>query len=154
MGYINNMKIVKFIILVAFAFILTGCFGPEGEKVVLKTNSGDHSFIVEVADDKAEREYGLQYKESMGDQEGMFFVYEEESRRAFWMPNMLISLDIIFFDTDLKVVDFFENVPPCDVDLDKCPHYIPVNEAKYALEINSGLARRLALKRGDVALYN
>ncbi len=154
MVYISIMKYIKFIVLVVFVFALTGCFGPEGEKVVLKTTTGDHSFAVEVADDKAEREQGLQYKESLSDSEGMLFVYEEEGRRAFWMPNMFISLDIVFFDENFKVVDFFENVPPCDVDLDKCPHYIPVNMAQYALEVNSGTARRLALKRGDTAQYN
>lgn len=154
MVYIRIMKYLKLLVLVVFTLALTGCFGPEGEKIVLKTTTGDHTFTVDVADDKAEREQGLQYKESMGDREGMFFVYEEEGRRAFWMPNMLISLDIIFFDTEFKVVDFFENVPPCEVDLAKCPHYIPVNNAQYALEVNSGLARTLALKRGDTAQYN
>ena len=148
------MKYLKLSLLIVFVFVLTGCFGPEGDKVVLKTTTGDHTFAVEVADDKAKREQGLQYKESLGDGEGMLFVYEEEGRRAFWMPNMIISLDIVFFDGDLNVVDFFENVPPCDVDLDKCPRYIPVHNAQYALEVNSGTARRLALKRGDTAQYN
>lgn len=148
------MKYFKLSLLIVFAFVLTGCFGPEGDKVVLKTNSGDHTFFVDVADDKAEREQGLQNRESMGDNEGMFFVYDREGKRAFWMPNMLISLDIIFFDKYYNVVDFFENVPPCEVELKKCPHYVPANDAQYALEINSGLARKLALKRGDTAQYN
>ena len=148
------MKYLSVVILLVFAFVMTGCFGFEGEKVVLKTNTGDHTFNVDVADDKAEREMGLQYREALDDKEGMFFVYEEESRRAFWMPNMLISLDIIFLDKEFNVVDFFENVPPCDVELSQCPHYIPVNLAQYALEVNSGTARRLALKRGDTAQYN
>ncbi|MFC1600104.1 DUF192 domain-containing protein [Patescibacteria group bacterium] len=145
----------KLIALCVFTFLLTGCFGPEGDKVVLKTNSGDHTFYVDVADDKEEREMGLQYKENLGDQEGMFFVYEEESKRAFWMPNMLISLDIIFLDKEYKVVDFFENVLPCETELtENCPHYIPANLAQYALEVNSGKSREIALKRGDVVQYN
>lgn len=147
------MKKTALILLCAFLF--TGCFGPEGDKVVLKTNSGDHTFYVEVADDKEEREYGLQYREALDDDKGMFFVYNEEGRRAFWMPNMLISLDIIFFDRDYKVVDFFENVPPCGLEeTTNCPHYIPVNEAQYVLEVISGTSRKIALKRGDYAVFN
>lgn len=145
----------KTALLLLCAIVLTGCFGPEGDKVVLKTSSGDHTFYVEIADNKEEREYGLQYRESLDDDKGMFFVYNDEDRRAFWMPNMLMSLDIVFFDKDYQVVDFFENVPPCELaDTSQCPHYIPVNEAQYVLEISSGAARRIALKRGDLAQYN
>jgi len=145
----------KLIAVFALMFVLTGCFGPEGDKVVLKTNTGDHTFYVEVVDDKESREMGLQYRESLGDAEGMLFVYDDEDKRAFWMPNMLISLDMIFFDKDFEVVDFFENVPPCEEeDLEKCPHYIPVNLAQYVLEVKSGKSREIALKRGDVAVRN
>ena len=148
------MKYLSLVLLIVFAFTATGCFGPEGDKVVLKTNSGDHTYFIDIADEKEEREMGLQYRESLNDNEGMFFVYQEEGKRAFWMPNMIISLDIIFFDKDFKVVEFFENVPPCKVEMQECPHYIPSGLAQYVLEVSSGTSRKIALQRGDLAQYN
>ena len=154
------MKGKQFVVLffaVIFAIFLTGCISLGGddtytEKLTLKTSTGDHTFKIEVADDSAERSKGLMHRESMGDDKGMFFIYHEEFRPKVWMPNMNFSLDIVFMDKDYNVVDYIENIPPCELDeLDDCPRYLPSHLAQYFLELNAGTADKIMLARGDKA---
>lgn len=133
-------------------FALTGCFNFSGDtkELVLSTSNGVHSYKVEIADSKEERSKGLMERESLGQDAGMFFVYDEpQETMAFWMKNMEISLDMIFFDKNMKVVDYFQDVPPCESD--PCPHYIPNVMSQYVLEVNAGTADEIGLDIGDVA---
>jgi uncharacterized membrane protein (UPF0127 family) len=63
------------------------------------------------------------------------------------MKNTLIPLDIIFLNRERQIVDMFVSVPPCCGD--PCPSYTSMFPARYVLEINGGLAKKLKLKIGD-----
>ncbi len=138
-------------VLLAMMLALTGCFSfSDGTKeLVLNTSDGVHTYKVEIADSKEERTKGLMDRESLNKDAGMFFVYEEPNpKMAFWMPNMNFSLDMIFFDKDMKVVDYFKEVPPCETE--SCPHYVPSVVSQYVLEVNSGTIDEIGLEIGDV----
>jgi len=62
------------------------------------------------------------------------------------MKNTLIPLDMIFIDSELKVVEVKANVMPCMGD--PCPQYKSV-PAMYVLEINGGLAEKKGIKAGS-----
>ena len=139
-----------------FIFVFSGCSGGDAnagnlKEVVFKTDTGDHKFFVEVADDSEERKQGLMHRESLGEDRGMIFVYDNERKVAFWMKNTLIPLDMIFLDDDFEVIDYFTDVPPCEAD--PCPHYIPKQNAKYIIELNAGKISEIDLKRGDLVDY-
>lgn len=152
------MKIFQSLLVIAIVILLiwfgwpyvAGLF-PGGDQVVFKTENGTHTYKVEVADEKEERNKGLMNRESLEEDKGMIFVYEEEIKPAFWMKNTLIPLDMVFMDKDLKVVDYFVNVPPCEAD--PCAHYIPNNNAQYIVELNAGQVGKMGLQRGDIAEY-
>lgn len=148
------MKLAKalFVSTLLFGILATsGCINyEEGEKqVVLNTSKGVRTYNVEIADTIEERSEGLMHRENLETDAGMFFVYEgEQDRMGFWMKNTLISLDMIFFDKDMKVVDYFVNVPPCEKE--PCPHYIPGVASQYVLEVNAGEISKIDLERGDI----
>lgn len=101
-----------------------------GELVAMRV--GGHEIQVEVADDPAERERGLMYRESLPDDEGMLFVYPTQDTRSFWMRNTLIPLDIAFIDPDGLIVDIQQMQPQTDeLTTSKYPFM-------YALEMNLG----------------
>ena len=59
---------------------------------------------VQLAQTEDERAVGLMYRSSMEEQQGMWFVFENEAPRSFYMKNTLIPLDIIYLNKDKKVV--------------------------------------------------
>lgn len=104
-------------------------------------------FNVEIADTNAERARGLMFRKRLGQNRGMLFIFEDDSVRNFWMKNTLIPLDMIFVDSEGKVVSIQKNVPPC-VDGTSCPVYSSGAGARYVLEINAGLAQIHAIQPG------
>jgi len=151
------MKICKsalFASVVAASILFTGCDWGSGngtKELVIKTSSGTHTYQVEIADTTEQRTHGLKYRTELDEDAGMFFVYEQEQQMAFWMPpEMEISLDLIFFDKDMKVTDFFENLPICATEVE-CPRYQPKTLSQYALEVKPGTAVKIDLQKGDIA---
>lgn len=104
-------------------------------------------FYVEVADDSTERTRGLSGRKKLGQDEGMFFVFENQEKHPFWMKDMFIPLDIIWMDESGKVVYIKENAKPCDAKC--CKSIMPEIGAKYTLEINSGKIKEMGLQVGD-----
>ena len=105
-------------------------------------------YNVEIADDDAERQRGLMYRNHMSDDHGMLFVFEHEEPQSFWMMNTHIPLDILYFDAGRKLVSASRNTPPCSSGVN-CPSYPSKGRAKYVLELNAGQAKAIGLKEGD-----
>ena len=104
-------------------------------------------FHVEVVDTADERALGLMNRESLPRFSGMLFVYDRPQPVAFWMKNTLIPLDILYFDTDRRLVSMQLNVPPCKGD--PCPIYPSNAPARYVLEVSAGTAHRIGAQVGD-----
>lgn len=110
-------------------------------------------FSVEIAKTQAQKDFGLMGRESLDADKGMLFIFDKEGIYSFWMKNTLIPLDIIWINSNGKVVFIAENVQPCPFNLSKaliCPSIIPSARAKYVLEINAGLVEKYKLKIGDL----
>lgn len=107
------------------------------------------TFKVDLARNDAERAKGLMFRTEMADDHGMLFVFPNEAPRSFWMKNTKIPLDILYFDADARFVSGQFNVPTC-AGGDRCPSYPSDGPAKYVLELNAGVGKRLDLKSGDV----
>lgn len=97
---------------------------------------------VQIADTNSLRTRGLMFQDELPFDQGMLFVFEGEERRSIWMLNMQFSLDIIWLDSNGKVVHIEKNVPPCKtvVETVACPTYKGNNKfAKYVLEVTAGV---------------
>lgn len=106
-----------------------------------------HRIGVEVAADDASREHGLMERTSMPADHGMLFVFPDAAPRSFWMKNTLIPLDMLFFDSNRKLVKLLTDVPPCKAD--PCPAYPSTAPARYVLELNAGAASKIGVHEGD-----
>jgi uncharacterized membrane protein (UPF0127 family) len=120
-------------------------FTKEGEATLLKPNGDTIQQIdIEIADNSYERQTGLMYRESMEDDQGMLFIYDNEAPRAFYMKNTYIPLDIIYFASDSTAVSFQKNAQPQD------ETSLPSGEpAQFVLELNAGLADDWNIEVGD-----
>ena len=128
------------------AFLLaacSGCASAGGDWVELAGNR----YSVEVADDDAERARGLMFRDVLPEGHGMLFIHEREEPQAYWMKNTRIALDILYFDSHLKLVSQQRDVPPCSAG-NQCPPYPSKAPARYVPELNAGEAARLGLYDG------
>ena len=100
-----------------------------------------------MADDEAERERGLMFRDELAADRGMLFIHDREEPIAYWMKNTKIPLDILYFDSGRKLVSQQRDVPPCSLG-DRCPPYPSNAPARYVLELNAGQAARLKLQDG------
>ena len=125
------------------ALLLAGCASASGNWVELAGTR----YVVEIADDDAERARGLMFRDSLADGHGMLFIHDREAPQAYWMKNTRIALDILYFDNALKLVSQQRDVPPCSAG-NACPSYPSHAPARYVLELNAGEAERLKLKDG------
>jgi hypothetical protein len=129
-----------------FAFcllLLAGCASARGNWVEL----AGKRYTVELATNDAQRERGLMFRQRMDADHDMLFVHEREEPLAYWMKNTLIPLDILFFDSQLRLVSQQRDVPPCTLG-DACPPYPSDAPAHYVLELNAGQAAKLNLRNG------
>jgi len=132
----------------AFAAASTACsVHAAGPTVEFK----GQRFDVEIADTQEARARGLMFRDSMPADHGMFFIFESPFVQTFWMKNTRIPLDILYFDSNYKLVSVQERVPPCRSD--PCSQYPSAGPAQYVLELNSGMTAKLGAKPGDVLTF-
>jgi uncharacterized membrane protein (UPF0127 family) len=160
----RHSKLFFFTLLISVLFGITSCkddkktikqtevfFKKEGELTVHKITS-DSTLIkldIDISDTDFERQTGLMYRSSMRNNQGMFFVFDDEQERSFYMKNTKIPLDLIYIDSDLKIVSFQKNAQPFNES--SLPSNAP---AKYVLEVNAGLSDIWQLSVGDSLSYN
>jgi hypothetical protein len=83
---------------------LSGCSqraAPEGYEIV---NLDGREFTLELAADDATRFKGLGGRESLPEYGGMLFVFAEARVQRFLMRDCVIDLDIIFLDSDGRIL--------------------------------------------------
>ena len=126
---------------------LSGCANAGGPWVELRGTR----FVVEVADDDAERARGLMFRDSMPRDHGMLFVFEKQEPLAFWMKNTRLPLDILYFDKQRKLVSSVA-APPCTTP--QCPSYPSAKPGRFVLELNAGVAREIGAVAGDEITFS
>lgn len=135
----------KLIPLIVSCILLLGC--TQNQKVIIN----EKGFYVEIADNPAERAKGLMFRKELKEDSGMLFIFPNNEKHSFWMMNTFIPLDIIWIDENLEIVYIHENAQPCK---DECNSIMPDRDAKYVLEIDSGLAEKYKIKIGDKIKIN
>jgi hypothetical protein len=107
---------------------------------------------VELANSEEERMLGLSFRKYLGDYDGMLFVFSTEVNTPFWMKDMQIPLDMIFFDAQGFIVDMKEAQAPCTATY--CPAIASKKSYMYVLEVNSGFIERNAISEdGSLVLH-
>ncbi len=101
----------------------------------------DKILTVQIADTDSLRARGLMFQEELSFAQGMLFVFNEPGIRPMWMLNLQFSLDLIWFDENLRVTAIEKNVPPCltTIEVVTCrDNGVSGDNAKYVLEVTAG----------------
>lgn len=160
----KSYKIVTYLVLAIFSLSSSSCkedkkiikqtevnFTKEGELTLFKTSTDSTKITIdiEIADNDYEIQTGLMYRNSMENNQGMLFVFDDVRERSFYMKNTQFSLDLIFISDTKTIVSFQKNAKPFDES--SLSSNAP---AKYVLEVNSSLVDTWNLTIGDSMSYN
>ena len=116
--------------------------------VMIQTPEGrQYLYQLELAANPAARKQGLMERYDLGNRDGMLFVWPDEDYRSFWMKNTPLSLDILFFSSELFLVSRHENTMPFSERL--LPSGKP---ARYVVELKAGQAQLQGMKTGSLLI--
>jgi uncharacterized membrane protein (UPF0127 family) len=114
--------------------------------VAFKTTNikiGPHPLKVEVAASEPQRTQGLMFREKLGRNDGMVFVFDEPAYHSMWMKNTLIPLSVAFVDAEGAILNILDMEPRT---LDS---HTSAGPARYAIETNKGWFAEKKIKAGD-----
>lgn len=148
--FINSLplriSVLPFILALFVILVLAGekALPEEGKKPFFQLAVKGKKIRVEVVQTEEEKARGLMFRESLGKDEGMLFVYDREEVLTFWMRNTAIPLSISFIDQKGKIVDI-QDMEPFSLRT-----HASILPARFALEMNQGWFKKNGIKVGDV----
>jgi len=89
---------------------------------------------------------GLMFRESLGKDSGMLFVFKEAGEKSFHMTNTTIPLDIAFINED-GIIESIKELKPLDE-----THIFSDARVLYAIEVNRGWFTENNVRVGDKVL--
>ena len=121
-------------------------------KVLIDTDEGSVIIDAETAETDEQRQFGYMFREEVGPDEGMVFLWGEEHSGGFWMKNVKVPLSIAFFDGEGIIVAILDMEPctkePCEI---YDPLYDNERAVTYhgALEVRQGAFEEWGVEEGD-----
>lgn len=95
---------------------------------------------------EGERVRGLSGQQNLAENQGLLFVFDQESIWGIWMKDMKFAIDVIWLDNSFKIVDLRSDFRP-----DSFPETaVPKLPAKYVLEIRANFAQKHEINIGDI----
>ncbi len=145
-----ELKKVVFILVFVFLGVLSVyILIDDSDRATICLNRG--CFSVEIVQTPETRIQGLSFRESLGGDEGMLFVFEESGNYSFWMKDMKFPLDIIWINENFEVVYIEQGVPVCE---GFCEIYSSPYDSKYVLEVQSGIVKKKNIFIGDLLVFS
>lgn len=96
-----------------------------------------------------DREQGLSRTAYLAQHDGMLFEFPYENQWNFWMKDMIIPIDIIWIDKNMRVIYIEKNLSP-----NTFPQsFGPTTNSLYVLEVASGVSEKTNLKVGDKIIF-
>jgi len=137
---------VALLVGIYFLFFRILFHGGDYQKKVLEIRSQEVN--VEMVKSALAKARGLSIKESIADDYGMLFVFNDSAVRKFWMKDMKFPIDIIWISGG-KVIGFEENIwPESGVSDWQLKSYYSPAPADKVLEMTAGSVRRLGIIPG------
>ena len=122
--------------------VLTAC--RSGPRVVVHAARGPVTISVEVADTPTRRERGLMYRNDLGADAGMLFLFPHDDDLRFWMKNTPLPLDMVFIDASRTIVGIVANTRPFSTQA------VGVGKpSRYVLEVHAGYCTKNGIAAGD-----
>jgi uncharacterized membrane protein (UPF0127 family) len=107
------------------------------------------SLYTYIADSPARKDKGLGGISHLPENSAMFFPHDTSALYGFWMKEMLMSIDMIFLDENLKIITIHKSVSP-----ETFPKVFTSEEpAMYVLEVKAGFLEKNGIEVGEKIIF-
>jgi hypothetical protein len=110
---------------------------------VVMVKIAGHALRAEVVSTPELRARGLMFREKLGKNDGMLFIFDEPGYHSMWMMNTFIPLSVAFLDGEGRILNI-EDMQPKTLD-----SHVAQGPARYAIETNLGWFAERRIKTGD-----
>ncbi len=146
----NGIKKSLISLIFVVGMVVIVLFPRLQQAKVLHAVLGGEALLLEIADTDALLMQGLSGHPPLAPGEGMLFVFPSDGHHSFWMKDMLFSIDIIWLDSEYRIVDVKERVSP-----ESYPEvFAPKALSRYVVELPSGFFLSHHLKIGNVLEFS
>jgi uncharacterized membrane protein (UPF0127 family) len=139
-----DRRIAGWVLFCALALVAVEAVALEKFQTT-QVHVGSQALKVELAITEPQRMQGLMYRDKLGANDGMLFVFDAPEYQSMWMKNTLLPLSVAFIAPDGTILNV-EEMEPQTLN----PH-MSAGPALYALEMNKGWFASHGLKPGDKA---
>jgi len=144
-----RLRWVLWMLIIFWSLSKYGTSGEASTLISVQLPSG-RLITAEEAITHEQQMEGMMYRQHLEEDRGMLFIYPQDGIHGIWMKNCLISLDILWLDSNYRIIYVKERVPPCRSE--PCPTYKPPLNSRYVLEVHEGLAEKERLRPGSQLL--
>lgn len=150
---LNQSSLSKFLIICASSVWLMGAASLPTPLLTAHLSNklpyqstlriNNHKIYTEVVDNNKTRARGLMFRQSLPQEAGMLFVFQDEQPRCFWMKNTSIPLSIAYINSQGEILDIFDLQPHDETSV------CSTQPAMFALEVNQGWFNQKGITIGD-----
>ena len=102
------------------------------------------TFSIEIVEKEEELMRGLKFRDQLGENQGMLFIFEFPDIYEFWMQDTYLPLDMLFIASDGTINYIYENTVPFSEE-----RITPNFTHKFVLEVNAGTVKKYNIQTGD-----
>jgi hypothetical protein len=135
-------KILASLFLVVSGITTTGYAQEPPHFETTTLTAGIYLIKAEIAKTQEQHEYGLMFREKMGTNEGMLFLFSSPIAVCMWMKNTLLPLSVAFMDEKGNIVNI-EDMEPRTLN-----SHCAAKPVYYALEMRQGWFNEKNIKPG------
>jgi uncharacterized membrane protein (UPF0127 family) len=165
----ENAKKTLLSIFGVMIFIVAMCFLAKRSNEIRITRPSNYlegefqEFVVDntsvmavIADTGNKRKNGLSGVTEMGEDQGLFFVFNDRGvEPEFWMKDMLIPIDILWIEGETVVkIDHNVQPPAPDTPDRELTIYEPGQPIDFVLEVNGGFSDAKGIVTGSTIDYS
>jgi len=111
---------------------------------------GGTTFSSRIAKTDASRSKGLAGVTNLAPNQAMLLAFKTDDKWQIWMKDMKISIDILWLDSDKKVIYIVNDAP---FQNGTSTIYTPDSDARYVLELAAGTAKAKNIEVGQTASF-
>jgi hypothetical protein len=149
-GYVIIITIAAVVVFLIFLNSAKNVEKVDSMKEISQVKIGNATVKVELANTTLKRIKGLMFRKSLPENEGMLFIFNDDDYYSFWMMNVSFPIDMIWINSDYKVVHIERDAQPCKI---LCKSYWPQEKARYVLEVNANFTEVHGIKIGSLVKF-